>query len=203
MEPVLSTGLGAFVLFAFTMCATPGPNNAMLAAAGANFGFRRTVPHLAGIATGFSVMLVLVALGAGQALRAMPGAHEVLRWIGAFYLLFLAVQIARSDPAATEAARQGRPMTLLQAAAFQWVNPKAWIISMGAIATYTSEAGDVVHQALRLGLVFFVVSWPATALWAGMGAGTARLLRSPRRLRLFNYTMAGLLILSLVPTLTE
>jgi threonine/homoserine/homoserine lactone efflux protein len=203
MEPALSSQLGAFILFAFTMSATPGPNNAMVATSAANFGIRRSIPHAAGIATGFSAMILLVALGAGEVLRAAPGIHGVLRWVGALYLLWLAVKIARSDPAAVTEASQGRPMTMLHAALFQWVNPKAWIVTMGAAATYTTAGDAVLHQAARLAAVFFIVSWPASAIWITLGAGAARLLHSPTRLRAFNWTMAALLVLSLIPTLAE
>ena len=203
METALSAPLGAFLLFAVTMSVTPGPNNAMVAASGANFGLRRTVPHIAGIASGFAVMTLLVAVGAGEALRDAPAIHAALRWVGALYLLWLAVKIARSNPTSVDAAVRGRPMTFLQAALFQWVNPKAWIIAMGAVATYTTVGGDVLGQSALLAGVFFLVTWPSLTLWAGFGAGAARLLRSPARLRWFNWTMAGLLVLSLVPTLAE
>jgi threonine/homoserine/homoserine lactone efflux protein len=203
MEPTLSAPIGAFILFAFTMSATPGPNNAMVAASGANFGFRRSIPHAAGIATGFALMILLVALGAGAILRAAPSIHDALRWVGALYLLWLAVKIARSDPAAVDPAKQGRPMTMLQAALFQWINPKAWIVTMGAVATYTSTGDNVLGEAALLAVVFFIVSWPASAIWIGLGAGAARMLGSPARLRAFNWLMAGLLVLSLLPTLAE
>jgi threonine/homoserine/homoserine lactone efflux protein len=203
MQPALSTPLAAFILFAFTMSATPGPNNAMVAASGANFGIRRTIPHAAGIATGFALMILLVALGAGELLRSAPAIHALLRWVGALYLLWLAVKIARSDPHSVDPATQGRPMTMLQAALFQWINPKAWIVTMGAVATYTTVGGNVLAEAALLAAVFFIVSWPASAIWVSLGAGAARLLRSPSRIRAFNWLMAGLLILSLVPTLAE
>ncbi len=192
-----------FVLFAFTMCATPGPNNAMLTASGASFGVRRTLPHLAGIALGFSLMVLLVAAGLGEALRAAPAIQEVMRWVGALYLLFLAVQIARAEPATPDAPSGSKPLTILQAALFQWVNPKAWVIVMGAIATYGDPGQSALAQALGMFAVFLVVSWPASAIWVLLGAGVARLLRTRRQLRIFNWLMAALLILSLVPTLTE
>lgn len=199
------TSLLPFILFAFTMSVTPGPNNTMLAASGANFGVRRSLPHLAGIATGFSLMMLLVTLGVGAALRAAPGVYGVMRWVGAAYLLWLAWQIAHAAPATADAAgaRQPRPMTMLQAALFQWVNPKAWIIIMGAVTTYTTADGGVLRQGLLLAGVFFTVSWPATATWVMLGAGAARLLRTPSRLRAFNWAMAGLLVISVIPTLAE
>ena len=202
MHPA-STSLLPFVLFAFTMSVTPGPNNAMLAASGANFGVRRTIPHVAGIATGFSLMMLLVTLGIGAALQAAPAVYAVMRWVGAAYLLWLAWHIARAAPATDAGGQQARPMSMLQAALFQWVNPKAWIIIMGAVTTYTTANGGVLRQGSLLAGVFFAVTWPAAGTWVMLGAGAARLLHSPSRLRAFNWTMAALLVLSLVPTLAE
>lgn len=188
--------------FAVAMAATPGPNNAMVAASGASFGFRRTLPHMLGITVGFPAMLMAVALGAGEPLRTWPWLHEALRWIGAAYLLWLAWHIAVARPEAAGRAATSRPLNFLQAALFQWVNPKAWVIAAGAVVTYTTGAA-VMAQAAALAVVFLVVTFPATALWTGVGVGAARLLRSPRALRAFNLAMAALLVASLLPLLRE
>ncbi len=186
------------------MAATPGPNNAMVAASGASFGFRRTLPHMLGITIGFPIMLVAVALGAGEPLRTLPWLHEALRWVGAAYLLWLAWHIAATRPeAADKRAGASRPLTFAQAALFQWVNPKAWVIAASAVVTYTSESGAVLAQAAALAIVFLVVTLPAVAFWTSVGVGAARVLRSPRALRLFNLAMAALLVASLVPLLRE
>ncbi len=190
--------------FAVSTSATPGPNNAMVASSGATFGFARTVPHLAGVAAGFSVMIVAVALGAGDLMRAAPRLHDALRWIGAAYLIFLALKIATAHPAVGEASRtrRKRPLTFLQAALFQWLNPKAWIIALGGVATYTTS-GHVVGQASMLAVIFLVVTPPTLTFWTLTGVGSARLLRGSRGLRAFNLAMAGLLIASLLPLLRE
>ena len=192
------------VAFAVAMSATPGPNNAMVAASGASFGFRRTLPHMLGITVGFPIMLVAVALGAGEPLRTLPWLHEALRWVGAAYLLWLAWHIAATRPeAADKRAGASRPLTFTQAALFQWVNPKAWVIAASAIVTYTSGGGAVLAQAAALAVVFLVVTLPTIAFWTSVGVGAARVLRSPRALRLFNLAMAALLVASLLPLLRE
>ena len=198
------TWLLSATAFAAAMSGTPGPNNAMVAASGATFGFRRTAPHMLGIAAGFPVMVVAVALGAGDLLRAYPVVHAGLKWLGAAYLVWLAFKIATADPAPKAGpARRSMPLGFLQAALFQWINPKAWIVAMSGIATYTSAAGTALFpQALVLALIFLAVTVPTVMFWTMTGVGAARLLRRPGGLRAFNVVMAGLLILSLLPVLT-
>lgn len=186
---------GSALAFALSMTATPGPNNTMVTASGASWGFRRTLPHLLGISVGFPAMLVAVALGAGNLLQAHPWLHEALRWVGAAYLLWLAWRIAVAEPAAEGAPAGGRPLSFWGAALFQWVNPKAWIIALSAVATYTATWGE----AAALAAIFLVVTLPVTAGWTLVGVGAARVLRSPRALRGFNLAMAALLLLSLLP----
>jgi threonine/homoserine/homoserine lactone efflux protein len=192
------------IAFAAAMSATPGPNNTMVTASGATWGFNRTLPHLLGISVGFPVMLVAVALGAGELLRANPWLHAALRWAGIGYLLWLAFKIASATPAMAGAEAGGaRPMTFVQAALFQWINPKAWIIAVGAVVTYTTGAGGVLLvKSVELAAVFFVATVVATGGWTLVGAGAGRLLRSARALRRFNQGMAALL-LSLVPMVRE
>ena len=190
--------------FAVAMAATPGPNNAMVAASGATWGFRRTLPHMLGISVGFPVMLVAVALGAGELLRARPWAHEALRWIGAAYLLWLAWHIAVAHPKAPAGPAQvgGRPLGFVRAALFQWMNPKAWVIAAGAVVTYTSSSGGaLLVQAVVLAAIFLVIILPTIALWTLVGVGAARVLRTERALRRLNLAMAALLVASLLPLL--
>ncbi len=189
------------IAFAFATCATPGPNNAMVASSGATFGFRPTIPHMLGVAMGFPAMLAVVALGGGQILRAYPAIHIVLKWVGAAYMLWLAFHIATAEPTLSSDAphtRGGRPLSFLQAVLFQWVNPKAWIIALGAVTTYTNPDG-VVGQAMLLALVFLPIGVLTIVLWAMTGIGAARLLRSRRAIRGFNIAMAALLVASLLP----
>ena len=191
----------AFAGFAFVSSITPGPNNAMLLASGVNYGFRRTVPHIAGVSLGCVAMLVLVGLGLGEVFAAIPQLYVVLRYAGAAYLLWLAWKIANAGPMTGDKA-DGRPMTFWQAAAFQWVNPKAWILVVGAVSTYAPRDGfgqNVAVLALLLGLV----NAPTICIWAGFGTAVRPLLTHPGRARVFNVTMALLLVLSLLPMLGQ
>lgn len=192
---------GSVLAFAMAMAATPGPNNAMVAASGARFGVLRTLPHMLGITLGFPVMLIAVAVGAGQVLAANPWLHTTLRWVGAAYILWLAWSIAQPHPPATSAPRR-QPLGLFPAALFQWVNPKAWIIAVGAVVTYTG-VGAPFRQTLAMAAVFGIVTLPAVLFWTVVGAGAARLLRTERALRRFDLAMAALLVASLIPILFE
>jgi threonine/homoserine/homoserine lactone efflux protein len=185
--------------FAVAVSATPGPNTAMVTASAANWGFARTWPHMLGIAVGFPVMVLLVALGAGEALAQRPWLGAALAWVGAAYLVWLAWKIATARPDAPQASaseRGSRPLRFWQAAAFQWINPKAWVIAVSGTMTYVETAGG---SALALATLFFLVSVPSSVLWAMVGVGAARLLRSQRARVWFNRAMAALLVASLAP----
>ncbi len=186
--------------FAVAMSGTPGPNTAMVLASAANFGVRRTLPHMPGITAGFPLLLLAVALGAGQVLHLLPWLHEAVRWVGAAYLLYLAWRIAAAEPSLGDAGRAARPLSFLGAALFQLLNPKAWAIAVGATAAFgAGEGDDPVARSLALTSLFAAVSLPILWLWALAGAGAARVLRTPEALRWFNRAMGALLALSLVP----
>lgn len=190
----------AFALFAFATAGTPGPNNMMLLASGANFGFRRTAPQILGISVGLAVMVVAIGLGLGGVFRAWPVLHDVLKWVGGAYMLWLAWKIATAKGIADKGAAS-RPMTFLQAAAFQWVNPKAWAMALTAATTYTPE-GSTSGVFLVAG-TFMLVGAPCSAAWAGFGQGLRRFLDRPQVLRAFNLSMAALLVVSLYPLVVE
>lgn len=188
--------LFALSAFALVSSITPGPNNLMLMASGANFGFRRTVPHMLGIGLGFGLMIVLVGLGLVRVFDAFPVAHLILTILGVCYLLWLAWKIAHA--AAPDAARVGaRPFTFLQAALFQWVNPKAWQMGLTAITLYAPDRSVVA--ILWVGVVFVLINIPSVSTWTVMGQQMGRVLSSPARLRAFNWSMAALLVVSLIP----
>ncbi|RJL05819.1 LysE family translocator [Paracoccus aestuarii] len=195
MTPTL---LLALLGFAFITTVTPGPNNVMLMASGANFGFRRTVPHMLGIALGVSLMALLVGLGLMALFEAAPVLGQVLRVVSVLYLLWLAWRIATAAPIRDRPA-QARPMTGLQAAAFQWVNPKAWAMCLSAVTIYAPDRS--LASVLIVAGAFALVSLPAISVWAWLGTVIRAWLSSPARLRVFNLTMAGLLVLSLYPML--
>ncbi|WP_313740000.1 LysE family translocator [Pseudomonas sp.] len=192
--------LTAFVLFAFVSSITPGPNNTMLLASGVNFGVRRSVPHALGVSIGFMVMVIAVGLGLGRVFETWPMLYTLLRYAGAAYLLYLAWKIATSGPMAEGTDGERKPLTFLGAAAFQWVNPKAWVMAVGAITTYAPAQG-YLYNVLVIGLVFALVNLPSVGIWIMFGSALRNLLRNPRWLMLFNVLMALLLVISLYPLL--
>lgn len=193
----------AALMFALVMAVTPGPNNTMLASSGATHGLKPTLPHLAGVCIGFAVMVQMVGLGLAAVLLASPRLQLAMKIVSCAYLLWLALQIARSAGMAGAASR-GRPMTFLQACAFQWINPKAWLTAVGAISAYTAGRGAQLYwQVTILALICLVVAVPATFIWAAFGAGIRKWLRAPKALQAFNVLMALLLVASVVPILIE
>jgi threonine/homoserine/homoserine lactone efflux protein len=191
----------ALAVFCFVTSVTPGPNNMMLLASGVNFGFRRTLPHALGVALGFTLMVAVVGLGLAGIFTRLPILLVAMKWIGAAYMVWLAVKLARAAPLKDSNA-PGRPMTFLQAAAFQWINPKAWVMALTAVATYTLP-DNYVATVLMVALVFGAVNLPSVSSWVLFGTALRRALRNPRILRLFNWSMAALLVASLYPALRE
>jgi threonine/homoserine/homoserine lactone efflux protein len=189
----------AFLGFALVTSVTPGPNNMMLLASGVNFGFRRTVPHMLGISIGHALMVFLVGLGLAGVFPAWPLALTVLKLASVAYMLWLAGKIAQAG-APGEGRAKAEPMTFLQAAAFQWVNPKAWAMALGAVSAYVTEPSVWAYAAVAG--IFACVILPSVSVWAGAGQAVRRWLQRPGRLRAFNWTMAALLVLSLWPVVT-
>lgn len=189
-------------LFAATAALTPGPNNIMLMASGLNFGVRASIPHLLGVCIGFPVMVILIGLGLGVIFARYPACHLAVKMIGVAYLFYLAWRMAHASASESEGGR-GKALSFWQAALFQWVNAKGWIMASGAIAAYTSAGGGIYRQILIISLIFFIVTLPAVTLWLLFGAALQNLLKSPRRRRVFNMAMASLLILSVAPVIRE
>ena len=194
--------LMGFALFALVTSITPGPNNTMLLASGVNFGFNRTIPHMLGITCGFFVLVVAVGFGLGTVFQTYPMLYTVLRYVGAAYLLYLAWKIAHSGPVSESEKGESKPISYLGAAAFQWVNPKAWIMAIGAISTYTPMQGYFTN-VLVIAAVFALINLPSVSVWAGCGTLLRNVLKDRRWLRLFNWGMAALLVASLYPLLLE
>lgn len=189
----------ALFLFAFTTSITPGPNNMMLFASGVNFGFVRTIPHMLGVGAGFFSLLIAVGLGLGALLHSVPLLYTILKFAGGVYLVWIAWKIGTSR-SLSEGKAGAEPMSFLAAAAFQWVNPKAWVMAVSAMATYTGGA-NYLMSVLVVGLVFALVNVPSVSTWAGFGSALRQWLSEPSRLKWFNITMAVLLVVSLWPML--
>lgn len=189
---------GPLILFAAAMCLTPGPNVVMVTASAANFGFRRVIPHMFGITLSFGIMIVGVGLGLASLVRAAPEIHVVLRYAGAAYLLYLAWRIARAEGGGAAATR-AKPIGFVEAALFQWLNPKGWVSALGAVAAYTTVGGNVVWETAAIAAILAIWCLISVMLWAGFGAMIGRFLHKPQIRRAFNWSMAGLLVLSLLP----
>ncbi len=189
----------ALVGLAFVSSITPGPNNLMLLASGVNFGFRRTVPHMLGIGAGFASLLLAVGFGLGALLTAFPALDLALKLAGGAYLLVLAWKIAASRSLG-EVGEAARPMSFGEAAAFQWVNPKAWVMAVTAMAVYTSPEAPFL-SVLLVAAAFALVNLPSVSAWAGFGMALRGFLADPVRLKWFNVAMGLLLAASLWPML--
>jgi threonine/homoserine/homoserine lactone efflux protein len=191
----------ALIVFAFVMAITPGPNNAMVLASGLTFGFRRSIPHMLGVSLGFAFMVAMVGIGLAQVFERWPIIYTMMKYAGALYMLWLAWMIATAH-GIKEGKAKGQPLSFMQAAAFQWINPKAWVIAVGACAAYTSHEHFLLSMAIVV-LVFCVVTLPSISVWAVCGVGLRRLLDNERALRAVNITMALLLVASLWPIVSD
>jgi len=189
----------ALALFAFVTSITPGPNNLMLMASGARFGFRLSLPHMFGISLGFGVLIFAVGMGLAAVLETVAWAEFALKMLAAGFLARLAWKLAHAG-APGQAGQRDRPMGLMHAALFQWINPKGWMMALTAIAVYAPEQS--VQTILAVTLVFVLVNFPSVGVWTLIGGRIGRVLQDPARARLFNLAMAGLLLATLFPILT-
>jgi threonine/homoserine/homoserine lactone efflux protein len=192
----------AVVLFAISSSVTPGPNNITVMASGVNFGIRRSLPVFMGICVGFSVMLLLVGIGFGQIFEQMPSLHIFIKFFGTLYLIYLAYLIATANEISTSKA-QAKPLTFLNGALFQWLNAKAWVVATGAIAAFTTVGIDFYTQNIIIALVFLVISFPCVGIWLFFGSTLKSKLKSKNSMKVFNYSMSGLLVLSVIPVIIE
>jgi len=197
MTPDILTALSVFALVSSI---TPGPNNLMLMASGANYGFRPTIPHMLGIGLGFMFMLFLVGIGLIGVFDAIPYSYETLKLVSILYLCWLAWRVANAAPP-DEETKTGKPFTFLQAAAFQWVNPKAWTMALTAMTLYAPDRS--LWAILVVTTVFGLINLPSVSLWTLVGQKMQIVLTSRIRLRIFNITMAVLLVGSLIPVVFQ
>lgn len=190
--------ISALAVFAFVTSITPGPNNLMLMASGANFGFRRSVAHMLGIGIGFMVMIVVVGFGLAQIFELYPVSKTILKICSVAYMLYLAWRImGASAPGADRGS--STPISFLEAAGFQWVNPKAWAMALTSISVYAPDQS--MAAVLSVALIFGAINLPCVSSWTLLGLQLRRLLSNPAHLRVFNTGMAVLLIVSLIPVL--
>ena len=190
----------ALIGFAFASSITPGPNNLMLMASGANYGLRQTLPHMLGVTLGHAFMVAMVGLVLLQVFENYPALNLMLKVLSASYMLWLAWKIANAVPPEAKEVT-GKPFSFLQAAAFQWVNPKAWFMAITAISAYAPQDAGIFAGALLVAIIFAAVNLPSVTVWAWMGVQVRRWLGTARRLRIFNVLMAVLLVVSLYPML--
>jgi len=197
------TSLAPLFLFAFVTSTTPGPNNVMLMSSGMNFGFKASLPHMTGVVLGFPIMIVLVGLGLMQVFELVPNSLLVLKFISLCYLVYLAWRIATTTTLSTEttaAVNTTSPLLFIQAALFQWVNPKAWAMALPAISIYTPESRPI--SSVFLVAIAFVISGSfSTSVWTLLGHQLKRFLKNPQTLKTVNIIMALLLVGTVVPVL--
>lgn len=189
------------LMFTFVYSITPGPNNMLLAASGAAFGYRRSLPHMLGVSLGAALMLLVVGCGLCVVFERVPQLHTALKYLGAMYLVWLAWCIARSGHAGNGRPAL-QPLGFWHGVALQWINPKTWVMAVGIVATYTPRDGYFLHLLLA-GLLLILVSFPSISFWTLFGQCVACTLRSPAAIVRFNRTMAGLLLVSLYPLAVE
>ncbi len=189
-------------IFSFVTSITPGPNNIMLLASGINFGLKRTMPHAIGVSLGFFVMLLAVGIGIGTLIKSSPIIYNILKYLGALYLLWLAWKTAISHSVEQNSNRQGSPLTLLEAALFQWINPKSWMMAISGITLYTSPQYPYISMLL-VAIIFTLINFPCVAIWATFGHSLRERLKNPKILKLFNFIMGGLLALSAISVLFQ
>lgn len=191
----------ALILFAFSALATPGPNTLMIMLSSIRFGMKKTFAHYFGVCCGFPIMVIILGMGLKEVFTAYPVIHSIVKYVGAVYMLYLAWKIMRASSQIKEIEVGGKslkPMSFLQAVLFQWANPKAWVIAITAISTYTTIGGSLYGQILLMALIFFVVNIPSLGVWYIGGRVIKKLIKNEKALQYFCVTMGVLLILSIV-----
>lgn len=190
----------AFLPFAFSMTASPGPSNVLILASSTNFGYRRTLPVMLGLISGLTFMILAMGLGLSRIFEAYPIVHTILKIVSIAYLLYLAWNIANAGQLQTTTNSQ-KAMSFFEGLLFQCVNPKAWVVAVSVAATYVSIEHDLTTQIVFICFVFFVIAFISLSIWGIFGTVIARFLQSPKSMRVFNFTLALLLVISLIPLL--
>lgn len=185
-------------LFVLSTSGTPGPNNVMLLTSGVNHGLRAGLPHVLGVNVGFSIMVISVGLGLVSVFQQFPSVYTGLKVIGVTYLLYLAYKIA-TVTSAISTDKEAKPISFMQAALFQWVNPKAWVMALSAIVAFSSGSDGEYWQVFVIALVYFFCGLPCSFAWLGVGVSLQKIVENLTFLRWFNRVMASILVLSLIP----
>lgn len=202
MTTISPENLFAFCIFAFVSCITPGPNNLMVLTSGLTYGFKRSVPHITGISIGFGLMVFITGLGIHKLFVEYPRLQTLLKLGACAYFFWFAYKLATAIPANEGNKVESKPMSFLGAVAFQWINPKAWVMALGALAAYLPASSSIIDVAL-LAVIYGVLCFPCVGIWAGFGTTLNKFLKTPEKVRLFNKGVAILLLLSLYPILFE
>jgi threonine/homoserine/homoserine lactone efflux protein len=192
----------AVFIFGLSAGITPGPNNIMLMTSGMNFGIKKSLPHVLGVTFGFPIMVILIGLGFSIVFEQYPILHEVIKVLGVVYLLYLSWLIASASPDTLE-GEKSKPFTFLQAALFQWVNPKAWVVATSSISAYTVLNDNIYWQILMIAGVFFFAALFTASTWLVFGKGIKQILQSAKQQRAFNIAMALLLVASVLPVIKQ
>lgn len=187
--------LTALFTFALVSSITPGPNNIMLMSSGTNFGFKKSIPHMLGVSLGFAMMVILVGVGLMELFILFPMVKEALKIVSIGYLVYLSYRIATSTSVSQETNTKTTPLSFIQAALFQWVNPKAWTMALSSITLYAPS--NTIENVLKVSLVYALVNIPSVSTWVVLGKQIRKALDSPKSLKIFNITMASLLLSSL------
>lgn len=192
----------AVFIFGLSAGITPGPNNIMLMTSGMNFGIKKSIPHVLGVTFGFPIMVILIGLGFSIVFEQYPILHEIIKVLGVVYLLYLSWLIASASPDTLE-GEKSKPFTFLQAALFQWVNPKAWVVATSSISAYTVLNDNIYWQILMIAGVFFFAALFTASTWLVFGKGIKQILQSAKQQRAFNIAMALLLVASVLPVIKQ
>ena len=193
------------IFYAFSTSFSPGPNNMMLMSSGVNFGIKKSIPHVFGISLGFFLMILVIGFGLGPIFKQYPMLQNWIALVGAVCMLYLAYRITQFNTSSLDRKALSKPFTFLQIALFQWVNPKAWIMATTMVLVYTSPTinMNMTLQVIIVAVIFMIIDIPLKFVWLTFGFSLHRFLKSPKRLRVFNFMMAILLMMSLIPMLYE
>lgn len=203
MEVFTFSLLVSIFVFSFSTSITPGPNNIMLLSSGLTFGYRRTIPHILGVVLGFPLMTICVGLGLGKFFETYPASLDILKIIGTIYLLWLAFKIAKSTPSLKENDEDAKPIKFFPILLFQWVNPKNWMKIITAMSVYVTSVDNAFSQIIIISIIFLLTVIVSANSWALGGIILKKFIKNKREIRIFNITMAVLLVLSIVPTLID